>query len=167
MNLIQFLKTSQNARKIFGKRELVIIEKQLFGINLTQSEKNRLSRDIRRKFEFITAAAKFKDEFSLKKSAEIKKIINDTKQIILHDKLSPSLQWIKLYGSTVDKTRTFRSDIDIAVKFREMTLKEATLFGIRVLGQTLENVDVQVYNVLPKKIQDEIDKKGVLIYGKD
>ena len=53
MSLIQFLKKENNARKIFGKRELKIIEKQLFGLNLTQSEKNRLSRDIRKKLEFI------------------------------------------------------------------------------------------------------------------
>lgn len=67
MNLLKLLKENENARKIFGKRELKIIEKQLFGINLTQSEKNRLSRDIRRKLEFIREAVKFSDEFELKK----------------------------------------------------------------------------------------------------
>ena|SRR3989344_5444510 len=167
MSLIHLLKTEPNARKIFGKRELLIIEKQLFGINLTQSEKNRLSRDIRKKFDFIAAAAQFKSEFRLKKNAEVQRIIDDTTKIILRDKLHASVQWIKLYGSTVEKTRTFRSDVDIAVKFRKITSREATLFEIRVLGQTLDGVDVQVYNVLPKKIQDEIDNKGVLIYGKD
>ncbi len=50
MGMLQFLKKNENTRKIFGVRELKIIEKQLLGINLTQSEKNRLSRDIRKKF---------------------------------------------------------------------------------------------------------------------
>ena len=98
MSLIHFLKSDPNARKIFGKRELVIIEKQLLGINLTQSEKNRLSRDIRQKFNFIRAAGKFENEFSLKKSAEIKKIVEDTKKVILQERLCSSIVWIKLYG---------------------------------------------------------------------
>jgi hypothetical protein len=42
MEFLQFLKSNENTRKIFGKRELKIIEKQLNGINLTQSERNRL-----------------------------------------------------------------------------------------------------------------------------
>ena len=56
---------NKNTRKIFGKRELKIIEKQIFGINLTQSEKNRLSRDIRKKFEFIEQVARFSAQFKL------------------------------------------------------------------------------------------------------
>jgi len=39
--MINFLKTNTLSRKIFGKRELKIIETQLQGISLTQSEKNR------------------------------------------------------------------------------------------------------------------------------
>ena len=52
-SLLQFLRENKNARKIFGERELKIIEKQLIGVDLTQSEKNRLSRDVREKFKFI------------------------------------------------------------------------------------------------------------------
>ena len=55
MSLLKFLKENENVRKVFGKRELKIIEKQLLGVNLTQSEKNRLSRDIRKKFEFVSS----------------------------------------------------------------------------------------------------------------
>jgi len=73
MSLLKFLRESENARKVFGKRELKIIEKQLFGVGLTQSEKNRLSRDIRKKFEFISKASRFEEEFKLKKGIEIKK----------------------------------------------------------------------------------------------
>ncbi len=53
MDLSQFLKKTPEARKIFGQRELKIIEKQLNGISLTQSEKNRLSRDIRYKISAV------------------------------------------------------------------------------------------------------------------
>ena len=82
MQLLNFLKENENARKVFGEKELKIIKKQLFGINLTQSEKNRLSRDIRKKFEFIRCVVRFKEEFSLKKGSEIKKIIEGAKEVI-------------------------------------------------------------------------------------
>ncbi|MEK6920689.1 MAG: nucleotidyltransferase domain-containing protein, partial [Nanoarchaeota archaeon] len=148
MSLLQFLKTNKDTRKIFGKRELKIIEKQLLGINLTQSEKNRLSRDIRKKFNFIKYASRFEGEFELKKAAEIKKKINATKNIILQDPLHFHIKNIKIFGSFVDNTMTFRSDIDIAVTFDEITLKEATLFRKRIFGESPEQIDVQVYNVL-------------------
>ena len=79
MAILHFLKTSPEARKIFGKRELEIIEKQLLGISLTQSEKNRLSRDIRKKLEFVKELSIYIKEFKLKKGAIIKQIINETK----------------------------------------------------------------------------------------
>ena len=53
MELLDSLKADKDSRKIFGSKELKIIEKQLMGIKLTQSEKNRLSRDIRKKLRFI------------------------------------------------------------------------------------------------------------------
>ena len=37
MNIIKFLKENKYSRKIFGEREISIIEKQLNGISLTQS----------------------------------------------------------------------------------------------------------------------------------
>ena len=75
MSFLEFLKLNKDARKVFGERELKIIEKQLYGINLTQSEKNRLSRDIRKKLDFIKEAARFSDEFKLKKAGIIKSIV--------------------------------------------------------------------------------------------
>ena len=56
MSLLKTLKEEKNARKIFGKKEIEIIEKQLNGIKLSPSEQTRLSRDIRKKFgwKFIT-----------------------------------------------------------------------------------------------------------------
>ena len=59
MDLVEYLNKNKNTRKVFGKKELKIIEKQLLGINLSQSEKNRLSRDIRPKFELINDFSKF------------------------------------------------------------------------------------------------------------
>lgn len=164
MNLINFLKDNKEARRIFGERELKIIEKQLFGIKLTQSEKNRLSRDIRKKFEFIKEVSKYKEEFNLKRGVIVKEIIENTLDIIKEHQLFNKIKRIVLYGSTVEKERTFRSDIDIAVEFKSIDKKQAGLFRKEILRETNDNVDVQVYNNLPKKIKKEIDQKGKTLF---
>ncbi|MBS3155363.1 nucleotidyltransferase domain-containing protein, partial [Candidatus Woesearchaeota archaeon] len=146
-------------------REIKIIEKQLLGINLTQSEKNRLSRDIRKKFEFIKEASKFSEEFDLLKGAEIKKLIEESKEIIINDIFHNKIKRIILYGSAVENKLTFKSDIDIAVEFFKINLEEATIFRKRILGRLNQKVDIQVYNILPEKIQKEIDDKGRILYG--
>ena len=152
---------------MFGEREIKIIEKQLLGVNLTQSEKNRLSRDIRAKLEFIEKAANFSEDFKLKKGAIIKKIISETKEIILNDQLNKQIEKIILFGSAIENKLTFKSDIDIAVEFEEINLKESTLFRKRISGKVNERVDIQVYNTLPGKIKKEIDKKGKILYSKE
>ena len=164
MNLLKFLMENKNARKIFGERELKIIEKQLQGINLTQSEKNRLSRDIRKKFDFISKVSRFENDFELKKGNEIKKTIQEAKEIILEDKLKNKIKKVLLFGSVVENKMTFRSDIDIAVVFDNIDKKDAGKFRIHILGRVNDKIDVQVYNTLPKKIKDEIDKKAKVLY---
>ena len=166
MNLIQFLKRNENTRKIFGQRELKIIEKQLNGINLTQSEKNRLSRDIRKKFQFIKEISKFEEDFNLKKAKIVKNIINETKREILENPLRDKIKKIFLFGSTVENKLTFRSDIDIAVEFDKISLREATLFRKKISGQLPDKVDIQVLNVLPKKIKKSILKNHKILYEK-
>ncbi len=164
MGLLKFLKESENARKVFGKRELKIIEKQLLGISLTQSEKNRLSRDIRKKLDFIREISGFEKEFELKKGAEIKKKINEAKKIILEDSFHQRIKTIHLFGSAVENKLTFRSDIDMAVTFDKIDIRDATLFRKRVSGKSTDKVDVQVYNILPTKIKKEINEKGRVLY---
>ncbi len=166
MGLLNFLKSNKNTRKIFGKRELKIIEKQLFGINLTQSEKNRLSRDIRKKFEFIEKANILSEEFKLRKGTEIKKIINEARETILNDFLFKKIKKIILYGSVIENKLTFKSDIDIAVEFSKISLKEATIFRKRISGRISPRVDIQVYNYLPNKIKKEVQGKGKVLYKK-
>lgn len=166
MNLIQFLKKNENTRKIFGQRELKIIEKQLNGINLTQSEKNRLSRDIRKKFQFIREISNFEEDFSLKKAKIVKNIINETKKEILEHSLRNKIKKILLFGSVVENKLTFRSDIDIAVEFDKITKKEAFDFRRRVMGQLPDKVDVQVLNVLPEKVKKSILKNHKVLYKK-
>ncbi len=165
-SLIRYLKDDKNARKIFGKKELKIIEKQLWGVNLTQSEKNRLSRDIRKKFEFIKEISKFSDEFDLKKSRIIKEMINDSLEIIKKHEWFWKIKQVILFGSFVENRFHLFSDIDIAVKFKEISIKDATKFRIDIAGRVPEKVDVQVYNVLPDKIKKEIDENGKTIYQK-
>ena len=117
MDLIKFLKTEKNSRKIFGKRELKIIEKQLWGINLTQSEKNRLSQDIRKKFEFINKVSRIENDFKLKKGEIIKDTLEDILEVIKEDKQFKNIKKVLLFGSHVKNEVTFRSDIDIAIEF--------------------------------------------------
>lgn len=165
-SLLNFLKSNENTRKIFGKRELKIIERQLLGLNLSQSEKNRLSRDIRVKFRIIKELSRFSDEFELKKSYDIKKIIEETKEIILGDTPFKKIKRIILYGSFVENKMTFNSDIDIAVEFSGITLKEATFFRKKISGKINSKIDIQIYNFLPKKIKKEIDLNGRILYEK-
>lgn len=164
MGLLTFLKENKDARKIFGQGELRIIEKQLFGVPLTQSEKNRLSLDIRKKLEFIGGVSRFKDEFRIRRGAEIHRLIEDARYFIVNDALSRRIKKIVLYGSAAENRLTLQSDIDIAVQFDAIDIKEATVFRKRISGKVSDTVDVQVYNVLPEKIKAEIDTKGKVLY---
>ena len=163
--LITFLKKNPNSRKIFGRMELKIIEKQLEGINLNQSEKNRLSRDIRKKLEFIKEINKFENEFTLKKGTSIKKLINETTKEILNDELRDKVKEIWLFGSVVENKITFRSDLDIAVHFKnKITKKEAFKFRARIAGRVSDKIDIQVFEFLSKKIRESILKNHKIIY---
>ncbi len=164
MSLLSVIKRSPEVRRLFGQRELAILEKQLLGVRLTQSEKNRLSRSVRKKLAAVAALAPFAAEFNLKKGAEISRIIEETKEIILESPLFSRITEIILYGSAADGTLTLASDIDLAVKFTDISDVEAGRFRVHVLGRADKRVDVQVYNVLPQKIQREIDMKGKVIY---
>ncbi len=155
--LKEFLEGNADARKVFGKKELQIILKQLDGAGLTQSERNRLSRDIKPKLEFIREAAGFKDEFELKKNQNNKRIIEKAVSVILKDRLKDEIDAILLFGSFADNSFTSMSDIDICVVFRkDLSLSDATRFRIRTAGQLPDKVDIQVFNALPQKIKKEI-----------
>ena len=71
---------------------------------------------------------------------------------------------IILFGSYAENDPTFRSDVDLAVKFNKIGVSKATEFRINILGSVSDKVDVQIYNVLPEKIKREIDKYGKVIY---
>ncbi|MEK6935835.1 MAG: nucleotidyltransferase domain-containing protein [Nanoarchaeota archaeon] len=166
-NILEFLnKNKDNARRIFGERELKIIEKQLNGVDLTQSEKNRLSRDIREKLKFIKEIARFENEFELKKGLIIKEKINESLELIKNHKWFWKVKEVILFGSFVEKRFHLFSDIDIAVKFKDISVKETTQFRVEMLGRLPPKIDVQVYNILPDKIKKEIDKYGKTIYQK-
>ncbi len=166
MNLIDFLRKNENTRKVFGKRELKIIEKQLFGVNLTQSERNRLSRDIRKKLDFIKDISRFSEQFELKKGAVIKEKVEHAKEVIVEDVFFKNIKRMIWYGSTLENKVAFNSDIDIAIEFFHINKKEATIFRKRVQGKVDSQVDVQIYNLIPEKIKKEIDLKGKVLYKK-
>ena len=166
--LTELLKTNNNARKIFGRKELEIILKQLDGLSLKQSEKNRLSRDIKPKLEFIKEISDFKDEFELEKNQNNKRLIEKAIKIILEDKLKNNITAILLFGSFADNSFTPSSDIDISVVFKnKISLKETTEFRIRVSGNLSEKIDVQVFNILPQKIKREIARNHKVLYKND
>ena len=165
--LNEFLKRNKNARKVFGKKELEIISKQLDGLPLTQSERNRLSRDIKPKLEFIREIFKFENEFRLKKDQDATRIIDKAVDIILQDKLKEKIQAIFLFGSRISGIITPRSDIDICAIFDDIEKDDADKFRIRILGNFSEKVDIQVFNVLPQKIKRSIAKSHKLLYKKE
>ena len=162
--LNEFLKRNKNARKIFGKKELEIIIKQLDGLPLTQSERNRLSRDIKPKLEFIREVSKFENEFKLKKDQDAKKTTDKAVNLILQDKLKDKIEAIFLFGSRVKGIVTPRSDIDICVVFDNIEKEDADKFRIRILGNFSTKVDVQVFNVLPQKIKKAIVRNHKVLY---
>lgn len=167
MNIIQFLEKNQNARKVFGQREIKIIEKQLKGVSLTQSEKNRLSRDIRKKLQFIKEFAKFSDQFELKKASIINNQIEEAKELILNHSLKSKIKNITLFGSLIENELTLNSDIDISVEFKEINTKQAFEFRKNILGNLSNKIDLQVFNVLPEKLKKEIKNKGRIIYNNE
>jgi predicted nucleotidyltransferase len=166
MGLLELVRHEKAMRKIFGEQELKIIEKQLLGVNLSASEKTRLSRDIRPKFNIVFTLSDFKKEFQLKKGQEIKYLISEAKEIILQSNWSKQITKIIVFGSAVENQLRLESDIDIAVIFDKINLKEATNFRIEISSKVSEKVQVQVYNILPDKIKREIDKKGKVLYEK-
>ena len=165
MNFLNELKKNENMRKIFGERELKIIEKQLLGVRLSASEKTRLSRDIRKKFEAINSLMPFSKEFNLKQGLLIKEMINEVKEVILETKYFPRIKRIILFGSAVENQLLINSDIDIAVDFSYITKEEALRFRLDVSRKINSKIDIQVYNVLPDKIKKEIDIKGKILYS--
>ena len=164
MELKIFIKKSPLARKIFGKKEIVIIGKQISGVNLTQSEKNRLSRDIRPKLRFMKELSRFSGEFDLKKGGENKEMIARALEVIRDDKDFGRIREIWLFGSMVTNEMTIRSDIDIAILFDRISQNEADRFRIRIIGRVDDKIDIQVFDVLPEKIKKSILKSHKVLY---
>jgi len=167
MELKKFIKKSPLARKVFGAKEIVIIRKQISGIGLTQSEKNRLSRDIRPKLRFIKEVSRFSGEFDLKKGSENKEMVERALEVIREDKNFSRIKEIWLFGSMVKNEMTYRSDVDIAVLFDKRNLTEATEFRIRVGGRVDDKIDIQVFGALPEKIKKSILKSHKVLYKRD
>lgn len=161
---LAFLLTEPSARRIFGRRELKIVEKQLRGVRLTQSEKNRLSRDVRKKLEFVKRAARFESEFELKKGAELQRKVGKALDAIRNDESFPRVRRIWLFGSAAANERTLRSDIDVAVELDARDAKDAAKFRSRVSGSVPDDIDIQVLNLLPRAVRKEAVEKGRILY---
>jgi predicted nucleotidyltransferase len=105
-------------------------------------------------------------EFELKKGSDIKKIVQETIEIIKETRDFQRIKKIILFGSAVENKLTLMSDIDITVEFDKISKDEAGKFRKFVLGRVNKAVDVQVYNFLPEKIKREINDKGKRLYFK-
>ena len=139
MSLLNTIKKNENLRKIFGERELKIIEKQLVGVSLSPSEKTRLSRDIRKKFEAIKSLTPYLNEFELKHGKNTKDLIGRTLELIKNHQWFWKIKEIILFGSLAEKRFHLFSDIDLAVKFKE-SINEDDAFEFRknILGNLPE-----------------------------
>ena len=163
MSLIELVKKDKGMRRLFGEKELEIIEKQLMGVDLSPSEKTRLSRDIRKKFEIISKLSDFGEEFSLKKAQEIKYLIERAKEIILESPPAKKIKKITVFGSYLENKLRLDSDIDISVEFGEINSKDSGKFKIEMAGKISSKIQISVYNNLPDKIKKEVDN-GRVIY---
>jgi len=112
MGLLELVRHDKDMRKLFGQQELKIIEKQLLGVELSPSEKTRISRDIRPKLVMVRKLSSFEREFSLKKAQEIKYLIQEAVEIILEHSLAKHMDKIFVFGSYVENTMRHNSDID-------------------------------------------------------
>jgi len=148
-------------RKLFGKKEIEIIQKQLFGILLTPSEQTILSRDIRKKFLVIKELCPYQKDFNLKKGVLPARIVERVKNKILNSVYSKKIKKMVWFGSFVSGRVTFNSDIDLSVEFDEISLKDSLKF--RACASQEDMLDVFVYNHLPKKLKKEVDN-GRVIY---
>lgn len=158
------VRNEKGMRRLFGKQELKIIEKQLLGVELSPSERTRISRDIRSKFDVISMLSNFEKEFSLKKAQEIKFLIEEAKEIILGYKGFSKIKKIYVFGSYVENKLRPNSDIDIAIEFGKIVPKEASRFKLKMQGLLNKKIQLSVFNVLPEKVRKEVLNKGRVIY---
>ena len=138
---------------------------QINGKDLTQSEKNRLSRSIRKKLKIIKNLNQFSNEFALKKNQNNLVKIQKGVETILIDKLKDSITAILLFGSFANNTFIYNSDIDICVIFDSISNKEAAKFRIRIMGELPKIFDIQVFNTLPLKIKKNIAINHKILYS--
>lgn len=164
MGLLEFLQCEPSARLIFGKRELQIIRKQLMGEQLKQSERNRLSKFIRPKLQFINHCSKYDKEFKLKRHNTLDNLIEKAKQTILVDKVGKKAKAILLFGSRVSGYTTFKSDVDLCVLFDDISKDTAFEFQLRIASKLPEIVDIRVFNTLPIWIKLEIARNHKILY---
>lgn len=157
--LIDVIKES---REIFGKREIEIVDKQINGITLTQTEKNVLSRSIRKKLELVKKLSKYSDEFNLKFNAGNTKIIDESINTI-KSRINPKA--ILLFGSLQKRDNTKFSDIDLCIVLgRNVSKKEATEILLEISGRLNNKIDISIYENLPDKVKYEILTNNRILY---
>jgi len=164
MTLYEFINKTENSRLIFGKGEIRILKKQLLGISLTQSEKNRLSRSIRPKLEFVKDCSVYKNDFDVKKGSEINHLIEQLKDVISEDILKKKIKRIFLFGSFIQNKMSYDSDVDIAIEFKEITKREGYFFKNRISQKISPIIDISILNFMQENIKNEVLSNGKLLF---
>lgn len=162
MRFFELLKKAE-LRWLFGKRELAILEKQLWGVDLSQSEKNRLSRDIRRKMNAIALIRLSPADVELKKGAEWKERVEETLEILRSSSWFSLIRRITLFGSSVNGNRHLLSDIDLCVELDETASHQSGLFRLQINGLLPEKVDLSAFNELDEKVKSAV-RQGKILY---
>lgn len=157
-----------DARKVLGAREIAIIRKQVNGLPLTQSERNRLSRDIRPKFRFIRACRELAlGDLELKRGQANRTVVEESLIIIREDPEFPNVLAIIQFGSHVDGTHTWRSDIDIGLLFQgEPTVESGTKILMRLYGTLHDKVDVTIINHLPVRVRATLARNHRVLWAR-
>ena len=100
------------------------------------------------------------------KPIDVQGIIDKAVEVILQEDRKHKIKAILLFGSHADGTAFWRSDIDICAVFTETpSLREATSFRINVAAELPDIVDIQVFNVLPQKIQKSIADNQKILFN--
>ncbi|MBR9690841.1 nucleotidyltransferase domain-containing protein [Candidatus Woesearchaeota archaeon] len=157
---------SEDARVIFGKKEQEIIRLQKRGEKLTQSQKNILSRSIRKKLKLISKLSNYKENFNLEHASEIKKIIRETKQELIQHK---EIIGAYLFGSYATGEYRENSDVDIAILLKQKFKPKK--FYLSKLSNKLEKnigkeVQIVIINNAGLRLKNQILKYGKLIFSK-
>ena len=99
------------------------------------------------------------------KPINVSEITKKAVEVILKTDKDHNVMAILLFGSHADGTAIWRSDIDICLVLQETpSMQQATQLRIGIAAELPDFVDIQIFNVLPQKIQKSIADNHKVIF---